>query len=1370
MPVINRSKMDHFIFSYLAPSFMNTGTQSGSVEFFLNYRYKDSVMFLPILDKSSPYLCTVALFDGYENKAWSGQDTIKIEQLAFVTGFFISPDFGEISIDYNWNTKDGGLMIKIKEKVLGTVQSFFRDDPASFSASISAFKDLPGAMSLVSLFFDADKLFGHITNIARYMTNGSLYYPEKHIKAFDGAKIQVPNIKVKKYYISGSSYADPYQAVISDLNKLKLLPMLYNPKSYRVTNTNYITEVLNAAGNAPAPTEAPPANDGAFVHAITQTETFQNIIHMIAFLYYYTNLAINAPLAISTPNGYKVKSTDNAECYHMRFGPFLCSPRHNDYKFNSYYFPGFFNRPPKMSWCTSLVGYTGISRNNDLTRIFYEMYDNNYKKYLNERQSELLQHSGEILYRQFIFSQGVMIAWMFGGFFLGIKDPNRQVYVVDTFEETACTGLVNCRELPINNAAITFFNTSPVLLFAMAFSYRITALELTFTYNYARVQSAVISRRTHLAYNDYAYNNGKTKIQFHFMQNVSFRVSNQPSISSLDCSVILEEVSCNTESNSHIQTIGEYSVDKITAYESDIFTGYPFHLFNDIFIGDYNRLTYMNIENGSINPDTAVELFRYDENDIQTKGSLSSIYAGLACLLLINPEFNSQFGVDNNDWIMGYYLGYANSLTPYDTLKSKTTAGFQDFSYEHGGVGIPMYHPLGHYGAYLSYFTDELFILSVINLHLSPLCSKPNPYEAKNVNEAITAYLNEMDKLGRFAVFPGFKKDQNNKVLNTSVPLIENMIKLSGFLLKGGAGIGWDAPHINWLRIRESAHKDSHPLSILRILWSFYLDKLDINTFKSGLLDLYSDLPDYSLPKLLAKDLEKYAEFKDIYANCLLVNFYNGYHIILGLIFFQQHTNDVAISIGDNPTFKAAAKAYFEKERTKAEQLRKQAEEVAKEEEENLDEYVDLLQRISAAPTSVQQIEESSFYLLNLLTSVALFGFNSKDSSYLPYADKSDSKQSKYDLQKYCQGCESVTSYIPQNTKSYIWYPTDLTDKPKERFDKLIEARNQKKILKLDGEHASIFGTIPIIVFYFMFNQSRTIKHCNFCQFIYDSAYYHNLYTQVASSSSSLIFFNSRISIDFLLNSDEKMDINDMYTSVLFHRLAQIYQGIKTKYKAYFNQAINVKDFDTGESVGGADQGVEFKTQTQAHSELFLGRILKLFNVMLLMPPGDYDYIPYFKVLFTALLNGSTKVNINGVDYYIGYYIIILHNVNAFKGFQQAQAKSSNTSSRVLSYLLPRNVEVKTSEQYTYPFNYELEFQGDNKARPLYVTLEVTFEPINDLLFLYATYGDLNEIKSALGIAGEEIMDDITNVNRSTSTGCSSGGGGGDGTESYGSC
>lgn len=204
-------------------------------------------------------------------------------------------------------------------------------------------------------------------------------------------------------------------------------------------------------------------------------------------------------------------------------------------------------------------------------------------------------------------------------------------------------------------------------------------------------------------------------------------------------------------------------------------------------------------------------------------------------------------------------------------------------------------------------------------------------------------------------------------------------------------------------------------------------------------------------------------------------------------------------------------------------------------------------------------------------------------------------------------------------------------------------------------------------------------------------------------------------------------------------------ESILSQYSTF---AVN-KNVSIWTSVGGTGYhsgmgGVGDATVARAAASL-----AQFFQFILELPPGDYNYIPYFKQLLEALYSGAPFVSINGVRYFIAYYGIILNNAFRF-------SISSRVSDTIL-YLLPNSVKLETSEIYVYPYtNYAVGINSGQKTEtimgekksaearrqildvnpkgiPLYVKLTIDFRPINDFIHLYGNFLGMENLLARMG-------------------------------------
>lgn len=132
--------------------------------------------------------------------------------------------------------------------------------------------------------------------------------------------------------------------------------------------------------------------------------------------------------------------------------------------------------------------------------------------------------------------------------------------------------------------------------------------------------------------------------------------------------------------------------------------------------------------------------------------------------------------------------------------------------------------------------------------------------------------------------------------------------------------------------------------------------------------------------------------------------------------------------------------------------------------------------------------------------------------------------------------------------------------------------------------------------------------------------------------------------------------------------------------------------------------------------------LMSFFQMLFVVPPGDYYYIPYFKQLVYALFVGAPYVYINGAKFYISYYGIILHNMRRYA----LDGRESDS----IYYLLPESVEVSVSENFVYPIHASI---TGVKGLPLWAKLKIVFRPISKWIHLYGNYLGMSKLLKYLG-------------------------------------
>lgn len=152
-------------------------------------------------------------------------------------------------------------------------------------------------------------------------------------------------------------------------------------------------------------------------------------------------------------------------------------------------------------------------------------------------------------------------------------------------------------------------------------------------------------------------------------------------------------------------------------------------------------------------------------------------------------------------------------------------------------------------------------------------------------------------------------------------------------------------------------------------------------------------------------------------------------------------------------------------------------------------------------------------------------------------------------------------------------------------------------------------------------------------------------------------------------------------------------------------------------------------------------------QMLFVLPPGEYYFIPFFKQLVYALYTGSPYVELNNVRFYIAYYGIILHNLNRYDiiSYHKKQEDTNDTgvakksilrANNTLYYLLPSDVQITASEEIVYPFYGA--YQDDDarimsRGFPLWVKLSITFKPMSGFIHLYGNFMGLDKLMTHLG-------------------------------------
>lgn len=140
--------------------------------------------------------------------------------------------------------------------------------------------------------------------------------------------------------------------------------------------------------------------------------------------------------------------------------------------------------------------------------------------------------------------------------------------------------------------------------------------------------------------------------------------------------------------------------------------------------------------------------------------------------------------------------------------------------------------------------------------------------------------------------------------------------------------------------------------------------------------------------------------------------------------------------------------------------------------------------------------------------------------------------------------------------------------------------------------------------------------------------------------------------------------------------------------------------------------------------------VLAFFKALILMPPSNYNFVPYYTEYVKALYEGWPFMKLNGILYTIGYYGIVLLNVKRGVALPSQNASAIDKS---IYYLLPEEVDVQFSNSFVYDFSNSPEQLRAPSGRPLWAKLKITFRPINDFIHIYGNFLGLEKLLILLG-------------------------------------
>ncbi|MEM4483878.1 MAG: hypothetical protein QXS19_08170 [Candidatus Methanomethylicia archaeon] len=1236
-------------------------TETGQLKSYNKYRYASSINLVPILDKSSPFLCTVYLFDG-ETAARNNKTTIEIGNMPKSTGFFIDSSFNEIDITHNFEASKGGFMTEVKKKILDTLQSFFKDDPAMAAAGISAFKEVPGIMSFVNLFIDADKLTDFSASFNRILANSQLRYPEEHIKVYNGSNIEVPNIVVKKYYISFDASNDPYEDLFKDIITLKLLPTLFSPSSFEVVK-NLLSGLDNALGG----------KDIKF--DVLETDIYQPFIEVASFLYYYTNMAAQAYLVADNTghDSFDIKGSghlvtlglvsDTAYNYYEEFQYFWkydkesCKDKRNG---NPVY------NGPTVGYCLVGLSLSPLTNENIKKHVFHAKVPD----------AEQCFNDPDCLVKS-----GILIAWFFGGLFA--KDEKGIPLYIDYaahkgvsfyFPQISADALLNITNpLPSGDPRVSMDDSSS---WAARYGAKcFTDIINVFT-NIKKLREKIgtffgldHSSIPYCLFADHMSTFNQARDRFNAITDFLFNNANQ-----------LWKGPCNRE-NSVMAVL--YDQAQTTAAALD-------NLFSD-----------------------------YDAE--------ADCHVPILVAITLNQDFSFRFA----------------TVEEHKQKLHKVLFG-------------PAYQLMA-YGAFLSYHTTLFKIAGLVQKFYTYAISVGT--RTPKILEAMGSYssssIGAREPIG---IMPTFLLSPVKELMNEYYPGIDQS-KFEFVMLVIGTVIGGYAQPYDQIKWHEAlSYYVQNPKNIktaeYHIMPSYlksdsifgglfarvsredigYVEeKIDYNTFVAKTFDFLgqTDLG-YKIIEKVKNDINSFL------GHFIIINYLKGTMIFLGLLFYYS---------ARNLSLYQAREAY--------EKIKKQREDLSKLEES----YAVLFQAIMNDRNELTQ-----FYhlLLNASVLYSLFG-SVKNSSHANIIDNVPWSKAKI-------GTEN--DYNSDNHK--MWFKLDdpeIKDKIMPYVEKMKKEKGFNRLINFAEDQN--LGISRFLFFFRPVDNNSIGKSCAYAYYLYDCLYYFNIFNifgKDRKSKEKIVLMNTRMETIARRSMVRTEDISRMkkssisslkagdkcFSETMFTYMANLYKEIMDTYLQSGASTTSAEDVETNEGkAGGKTEGVKVKEE---QGDLFLAKILNMFNVLLTLPPGNYHYVPYFKYLFKALLSGSTYVTINNVQYFISYYLIVLHNISALSR-SGANTKidgaktSSKGDSRVLAYLIPTNVQIKTSEVYTYPFDFNNELVNKNKARPLYTILTIQFKPIEDLLYIYATHFTLDEIRRALALDAP----DFGGVGRMKSDPCDTG-------------
>jgi len=231
MPLIDRNRNRHIIYSYLSNSNVTLVPSSS-----LRYRHSmlsdgSSVPMLSVIDRMSSFGCSVMVIG--PKKYLDTQEGVKVDCSAgfvanIVHGFQASKDILDFALDYKWNKQNpSGVLGNVKEMIASTLDNIARADinitmaMGDFIGSISKF-----LLPIIGFDSSDQRQFERaVMGILHLVTQGKVVLPEKEFAIFDGFDIKVPELSVRKTYITLTD--DPSLSSIGmAINELEVLDLM----------------------------------------------------------------------------------------------------------------------------------------------------------------------------------------------------------------------------------------------------------------------------------------------------------------------------------------------------------------------------------------------------------------------------------------------------------------------------------------------------------------------------------------------------------------------------------------------------------------------------------------------------------------------------------------------------------------------------------------------------------------------------------------------------------------------------------------------------------------------------------------------------------------------------------------------------------------------------------------------------------------------------------------------------------------------------------------------------------------------------------------------------------------------------------------